>query len=122
MAAGSQPLPGTLEVHWNEGAQHCKPSTLPPLQVHAYNPDTFIIRQNPCADFEANFLYLLIGANRALLIDTGAFGSASKMPLADTVLQLLPKHGSGGLPLLVVHTHKHDHRAGSSSTFQGSRW
>lgn len=53
---------------------------------------------------------MLTGPN---LIDTGAIGSASKMPLADTVLQLLPKPGSQRLPLLVVHTHKHlDHRAG----------
>ena len=33
---------------------------------------TIIIRQNPCVDSEANFIYLLIGEERALLIDTGA--------------------------------------------------
>jgi hydroxyacylglutathione hydrolase len=38
-------------------------------------PLTFILRQNPCADFEVNFIYLLVGCNKALLIDTGAVES-----------------------------------------------
>jgi len=109
----SQVVPGNLGAHWNEGAADCAKSPQPPLQVHAYEPQTYILRQNPCADFEANFLYLLIGSEKALFIDTGAVGDRNRMPLADTVLRLLPHGGSAKLPLLVVHTHKHlDHRAG----------
>jgi Metallo-beta-lactamase superfamily len=111
----AQVAPGNLDVHWNEGAADCAKSQQPPLQVHAYEPQTYILRQNPCADFEANFLYLLIGSDKALLIDTGAVGDRNRMPLADTVMQLLPNKGSAKLPLLVVHTHKHlDHRAGDA--------
>ena len=83
------------------------------LQVHAYEPQTFILRQSPCADFEANFIYLLIGSDKALLIDTGAVADPKAMPLAKTILELLPDKDHKKLPLLVAHTHRHlDHRAG----------
>lgn len=109
----SQFAAGTMEVRWNEGASDCKTNPQPPLQVHAYNTQTYILRESLCATFEAPFLYLLIGANRAMLIDTGDVADASRMPLAKTVLQLLPQQGAEKLPLLVVHTHRHlDHRAG----------
>ena len=78
-----------------------------PLQVHQYEPQTFILRQSPCADFEANFIYLLIGSNKALLIDTGAVADPKGMPLAKTILELLPDKDGKELPLLVAHTHRH---------------
>ncbi len=91
----------------------CAANPQPPLQVHAYEKQTYILRQNPCADFKANFIYLLIGSSKAVLIDTGAVEDRAKMPLAEAVLQLLPDVGGSKMPLLVVHTHKHlDHRAG----------
>ncbi|HVF71722.1 MAG TPA: MBL fold metallo-hydrolase [Chthoniobacterales bacterium] len=111
--ASSQPVPGSLDVHWNEGASDCTASPQNPLQVHAYEPQTFILRQSPCATFEANFLYLLVGSDKALLIDTGAVADAKEMPLAKTVVELLPDKNLQKLPLLVAHTHRHsDHRAG----------
>ena len=111
--AWSQPVPGSLDAHWNEGASDCKATPQAPLQIHAYEPQTFILRQSPCADFEANFLYLLIGSDKALLIDTGAVADPKEMPLAKTVLELLPDKDQKKLPLLVAHTHRHmDHRAG----------
>ena len=113
LPAVAQLAPGSLEVTWNVGAADCSKSTQPPLQVHRYNDDTFILRENPCATYEAPFMYLLVGATRALLIDTGAVSDPKLMPLAQTVRSLLP--GAGALPLLVVHTHGHlDHRAGDS--------
>jgi hydroxyacylglutathione hydrolase len=109
----SQPVPGSLNVHWNEGASDCKATPQDFLQVHNYEPHTFILRQNPCASFEANFIYLLIGSDKALLIDTGAVADPEAMPLAKTILQLLPDKDHKKLPLLVAHTHRHlDHRAG----------
>ena len=112
-SASSEPMPGSLPAQWNVGAENCAASSQAPLQVHAYEPQTFILRQNPCANPEANFLYLLIGSQKALLIDTGAVAESNKMPLAQTVLSLLPVKDSVRLPLLVVHTHKHrDHYAG----------
>jgi hydroxyacylglutathione hydrolase len=109
----ADPVPGSLPAQWNVGAENCEASPQPPLEVHTYEPQTFIIRQNPCASFEANFIYLLVGADKALLIDTGAVADAKAMPLAKTVLDLLPDKEGKKLPLLVAHTHRHlDHRAG----------
>jgi glyoxylase-like metal-dependent hydrolase (beta-lactamase superfamily II) len=100
-------------VHWNEGASDCSATPQEALQVHQYEPQTFILRQSPCADFEANFIYLLIGSDKALLIDTGAVADPKAMPLAKTILELLPEKDHKKLPLLVAHTHRHlDHRAG----------
>jgi hydroxyacylglutathione hydrolase len=104
---------GVLPTHWDEGAQDCKANPQPPIQIHAYNSETFILRENLCATFEAPFMYLLIGSNKALLIDTGDVSDPKQAPLAETVMQLLPGTGPFRLPLLVVHTHRHgDHRAG----------
>jgi hydroxyacylglutathione hydrolase len=112
-SAWSEPVPGSLPAQWNIGAENCTASPQAPLQVHAYEPQTFILRQNPCANPEANFFYLLVGSQKALLIDTGAVADPNKMPLAQTVLSLLPLKDGVSLPLLVVHTHKHrDHYAG----------
>jgi hydroxyacylglutathione hydrolase len=119
LSASSQPASGSLDMHWNEGAKDCKTSPQPPLQVHAYNPQTSILRENLCATFEAPFLYLLVGSARALLIDTGDVANADQMPLERTVMGLLPQNGPAKLPLLVVHSHRHlDHRAGDGQ-FQG---
>jgi hydroxyacylglutathione hydrolase len=106
-------VPGSMDVHWNEGAPNCVSSPQPPLQVHQYNAQTFILRENLCATFEAPFMYLLIGSKRAVLIDTGDVADPNQMPLAKTVMDLLPGDATTKLPLLVVHTHRHsDHRGG----------
>jgi hydroxyacylglutathione hydrolase len=108
-----QLVPGSMDVHWNEGASNCASQPQPPLQVHPYNSQTFILRENLCSTFEAPFMYLLIGSKKALLIDTGDVADANQMPLAKTVMGLLPGDTSKKIPLLVVHTHRHsDHRAG----------
>src|SRR5262245_47462405 len=65
LSASAEPVPGSLPPQWNTGAEDCQASPQPPLQVHAYEPQTFIMRQSPCASFEANFLYLLIGFDKA---------------------------------------------------------
>jgi glyoxylase-like metal-dependent hydrolase (beta-lactamase superfamily II) len=101
-----------MDVHWNEGSKDCVKNPQPPLQVHRYNAQTFILRESLCATYEAPFIYLLIGKTKALLIDTGAVADAKTMPLAQTVISLLANEGSK-LPLMVAHTHGHlDHRSG----------
>ncbi len=111
----AESVPGSLPAQWNIGAADCVASPQPPLQVQTYEPQTFILRQSPCATFEANFIYLLIGSDKALLIDTGAVADPNAMPLAKTVLELFPDKEHKKLPLLVIHTHRHlDHRAGDA--------
>jgi len=114
-AAWPQLTPGSLDVRWDEGAENCAASRQAPLQVHPYDAQTYILRENLCATFEAPFMYLLLGSSRALLIDTGDVAEPQQMPLAQAVLKLLPGDGADKLPLLVVHTHRHlDHRAGDT--------
>ena len=111
--ARSQLVPGTLDAPWAEGAADCAANPQAPIEVHRYEAQTIILRESLCATFEAPFIYLLIGAERALLIDTGAIADARQMPLAQTVMALLPGEASAKMPLIVVHTHGHlDHRAG----------
>ena len=111
----SQLVPGSMDVHWNEGSPNCAKDPQPALQEHQYNTRTFILRESLCTTFEAPFMYLLIGSTKALLIDTGDLADPNVIPLADTVMRLLPGEGPRKLPLLVVHTHRHlDHRAGDA--------
>ena len=84
--AWSQSVPGSLDVHWSEGASDCSATPQEALQVHQYEPQTFILRQSPCADFEANFIYLLIGSDKALLIDTGAVADPESDALGENDL------------------------------------
>jgi len=84
-----------------------------PLEVCALDATTYVLRERLADTWEAPFLYLLIGSDRALLLDTGDVADPAVMPVAPTVLALLPTAGTGKLPLLVVHTHGHlDHREG----------
>ena len=113
--ARSQIATDSLNAHWSEGAADCKANPPAPLETHALNSQTFILRESLCATFEAPFMYLLIGSTQAMLIDDGDVAEPKEMPLAQTVLALLPGTGASKMPLLVVHTHRHlDHRAGDA--------
>jgi len=108
-----QVTPGSMEVDWISGSPDCAKSDEPAIQVHQYDPATYILRQSLCADFEAPFMYLLIGQTRAFLLDTGAVAAEDVAPVAATVMDLLAKEGQPRLPLTVAHSHGHfDHRRG----------
>jgi glyoxylase-like metal-dependent hydrolase (beta-lactamase superfamily II) len=92
-------------------------ATEPPIQVHAYDERTLILRQSKSTNYEAPFIYLLFGDERAILFDTGATSDAAVFPLRETVDRLvadwLRKHPRDGYELVVAHTHGHgDHVAG----------
>jgi hydroxyacylglutathione hydrolase len=96
-------LPGIdLNVTWDDPD---------PLQVHWATDDTVILRQSLAAHFEAPFLYLLMGRDRALLLDTGATVDS---PVRDVVDELLAHRGPE-YGLIVAHSHAHnDHIAGDA--------
>jgi hydroxyacylglutathione hydrolase len=107
----------SLDVQWMHGVRNRKRETEPRLQVHEVDPDTVIIRQSKAATYEAPFLYLLFGNDRALLLDTGAVADPDAMPVRATVDELvqawLATHPREGYQLVVAHTHSHgDHVAG----------
>ena len=60
--AHAQLVPGTMDVHWDEGKASCAGNSAPPIQVHPYNARTFVLRENLCLTFEAPFMYLLLGS------------------------------------------------------------
>lgn len=106
LAAGSM----LQDKQWNHGADDCAASIDPAIEVHAYSPTSFILRQSKCLSYEAPFMYVLIGEERALLLDTGATGDAAQFPLYEAVRSLV-----GEKALLVVHSHGHrDHRSADS--------
>lgn len=111
--AGADAAPVALDAHWDAGAETCPAKVAMPLQIYAYDAHTYILRENLCATWEAPFMYLLVGGKQALLIDTGDIADPKFMPLAATVMGLLPGDTQSKLPLLVVHSHGHlDHREG----------
>ncbi|WP_307708235.1 MBL fold metallo-hydrolase [Streptomyces sp. V1I6] len=113
------PVAGSLDVRWHAGSALPGDDTAPAIQVHAYSEHTLILRQNKSVHFEAPFLYLLFGNDRALLLDTGATADPAAMPLRATVDTLigrwLARHPRERYGLVVAHTHGHgDHIAGDA--------
>ena len=105
------PVPGSLDVRWIHGA----PGE-PAIQVHRYDEHTVILRQGKSVHWEAPFLFLLFGNDRALLLDTGATADPGRFPLRETIDGLiagwLDQHPREGYELVVAHTHGHgDHVA-----------
>lgn len=90
------------------------------LQVHEAAPGTWVLRQSKTTHFEAPFLYLLAGRERAILLDSGAVPEHGiALPLRENVDALLAgwtaSHGLGDIELVIAHTHGHaDHRGGDA--------
>lgn len=108
-----------LLVSWIHGSESAKHNTDPELQIHWYDPHTVILRQNMAVNYEAPFLYLLFGENRAMLIDTGATSDPEFFPLRQTVDEIMASwlalHPRAHYELVVLHSHAHgDHVAGDA--------
>jgi hydroxyacylglutathione hydrolase len=97
------------DVRWIHGSPPGGPAD-PPVQVLAADSATFILRQSKDVNYEAPFLYLLCGEDRALLLDTGAVAVGGGV--RETIDGLLGGRGPD-YELVVAHTHGHgDHVAG----------
>jgi glyoxylase-like metal-dependent hydrolase (beta-lactamase superfamily II) len=106
-----------FDVRWIHGSVSSKHNADPELQIHWYDENTVVLRQNKAIDYEAPFLFLLFGRERAVLLDTGATASPEFLPLRAVVDELihnwLARHPLDNYELLVLHTHSHgDHVAG----------
>lgn len=114
---------GSLDVEWIHGSKSHKKKTDPLIQIHYYNENTVIMRQTKDVSGEAPFIYLLFGAEKALLIDTGATKQENKFPLRKTVdkefQKWLDKYPKENYQLIICHTHGHnDHTAGDIQFLQ----
>lgn len=107
--AATAPLPVLFPEAWIDGTKGEEPGT----QVQQLDGDTFVIRQSIKTNFEAPFLYLLFGRDKALLIDTGAEGGRIRPTVDGLIVDWLTKHMREAIPLVVAHSHSHgDHVAG----------
>lgn len=88
------PAPGNLRFTWIHGSVSAKANTDVRIQVHRYNEHTYILRQNPAIHWEAPFMYLLMGNERAVLLDTGATEEEEFFPLRETVDKVLRRWSS----------------------------
>jgi len=115
------PVAGSLEVTWIHGAPSRRRAHDPTIQVHHYDEHTVILRQSKSVNYEAPFIYLLFGNDRALLLDTGATAQAELFPLRATVDQLiagwLDKHPRAQYELVVAHTHGHNDHVAADAQF-----
>ncbi|MEJ7912039.1 MAG: MBL fold metallo-hydrolase [Chitinophagaceae bacterium] len=103
-------------VKWIHGAAECASNKDVDIQIVRYDATTWILRQNKCSHYEAPFLFLLLGKDRAILMDSGASGDEKLFPLYETVRKLIATQTKASdqlLPLILAHTHNHsDHKAG----------
>jgi glyoxylase-like metal-dependent hydrolase (beta-lactamase superfamily II) len=108
------PVPGDLDVRWIHGSPDRRKRTDPAVQVHWYDAHTAILRQSKDLTFEAPFLFLLFGNDRALLLDTGAVkGNSVRLVVDGLIRGWRERHAKQVYPLVVAHTHGHgDHVAG----------
>src|SRR5687768_11724064 len=84
--------------------------TSPDHQLHWYDDRTAIIRQALHTNFEGPFIYLLIGSERALLLDTGT-GDIDLRAVVDKLL------AGRDVELVVAHTHGHRDHIGGDEQF-----
>jgi hydroxyacylglutathione hydrolase len=107
---------------WRHGAENCASNRDPAIEVFEFDPTTYILRQNKCVDYEAPFIYVLFGERTVFVQDTGATADPARLPLYDTIQQLITaRQGTAGgqLEVLVTHSHSHgDHTAGDAQ-FRG---
>ena len=106
----AEPVVALGQMKWIHGSPGCNEGIDPPIQVFQQDQSTWVLRQNKCLSFEAPAMYLLLGDDRALLLDTGATENPESFPLFTTVRSLI-----GERSLLVLHSHSHaDHRQGDA--------
>jgi hydroxyacylglutathione hydrolase len=117
------PAAGSLDVAWNHGSRSRRQSGDPAIQVHRYDEHTVIMRQSKSVSYEAPFMYLLFGNERALLLDTGATADAGRFPLRATVDGLvaswLAEHPRDGYELIIAHSHGHNDHVAGDGQFAG---
>lgn len=107
---------GTFPTSWIHGGD-CANDPL--IQVHAYNANTYILRQSMCTNFEGPFMFLLFGSEKVMLLDTGA----GNIPIAATVNGIIDDwllaNGKASIDLIVAHTHSHGDHVQGDSQFAG---
>jgi glyoxylase-like metal-dependent hydrolase (beta-lactamase superfamily II) len=102
-----------FEAGWNSGQNASEPA----FQAQYIDADTIVIRQSIRTTFEAPFLYLLFGEDKALLIDTGVEGADLRSEVDAHIAKWLDANGKTDIQLVIMHTHGHGDHIGGDSSF-----
>lgn len=107
--------------NWIYGSENCEENTDPAIQIVKYNSNTWILRQNKCTNYEAPFMFLFFGDEKALLMDTGATEEDETFPLYKIVNGIINdwSEKNGAVELVVAHTHKHGDHYAADGQFEG---
>ena len=111
VAAGSE----LDEKVWNHGSADCSSNRDPAIEVFRFDATTYILRQNKCLNFEAPFIYVLVGERQVFVQDTGATDEPAQFPL----YELIRGQIAGPLPILVTHSHSHGDHTAADAQFRG---
>ncbi len=109
------PINIDLTVEWMDGSGQNEP----PVQIHALDEHTYVLRQSLHTHYEGPFVFLLLGNTGAFLIDSGATANAEMWPLRSAIDGIirdwLVAHPRLSYSLTVAHSHGHDdHTAGDA--------
>ncbi len=111
------------QKQWIHGSKDCKNNKDAAIEVFQYDESSYVLRQNKCLSYEAPFIYVLVGDEKTLVLDTGATQSANEFPLYKIVLSLHQKHAGEGRSdegeILVLHSHNHSDHYSADSQFEG---
>lgn len=100
---------------WNSGQDRNEAA----IHVQSIDENTVVLRQSLRATFEAPFIYLIFGNDKALLIDTGVEGIDLRGEVDRQIETWLQVNGRDSIPLIVMHTHGHGDHIGGDSSFEG---
>ncbi len=114
---GSARVASNLEVRWIHGARRRTRCVDPAIQIHRHDAHTFILRQSMAVNYEAPFMHLSFGNDRALVLDNRCERRCHAVPWRRNRRQADEQLAQGNPPtgyqLVVAHSHAHsDHVAG----------
>lgn len=115
-AQAESSTPSLYQYKWKHGVENCEQYQGENLEVFQQNSATYVIRQHKCSSFEAPFIYVLMGSEKVLVLDTGASDDATSVPLYSTIKKHMSEfYGNAALSkeIIVLHSHSHsDHHQG----------
>jgi glyoxylase-like metal-dependent hydrolase (beta-lactamase superfamily II) len=109
---------------WIHGAENCEDNIgvtnkSIAFDVYKHDKNTFILRQNKCLTFEAPFIYIFVGNDKILVLDTGAVDELSTFSLYEELVILIGAEQLTTKKILVAHSHSHSDHYSGDIAFKG---